>query len=272
MNSRLKTQDSSDIFVTFTGGLGAQIFSAAIYFHLKNQGRAVYADLSYFNQPAKTATVGNKGEISLWGYELDAYNLPSNEFSAKQIKKTFFKKNMPEIITDGARKVQLAIAALQQNEIKKIFPIPQNIVEECQQITAGNDYLCIHIRRGDYVNVASHLVNDMDFVNLAKPIASFVKHAVVISDSEVSNIVSNQLKALYPNCSIIVGGDLHVAHALIRRAKYLICSNSQFSLSAALLNEVGQQIFLPTQWFGDNESNIQIPINTLCRFQILNVA
>lgn len=260
-----------EVFVTFTGGLGAQIFSAAIYSHLKNQGRTVYADLSYFNQPAKVAIVGNKGEVSQWNWELDVYGLPLQKFTTKQIKKTFFKKNMPEVIADGARKVELAIEALRQSDIKRTFPIPPNIIEECHQITGENEYLCIHIRRGDYVNVASHLVDDLDFVNLAKSISGFVKHVVVISDSEVSNIVSEKLKALYPNCSIIVGGNLHVAHALIRRAKFLICSNSQFSLSAALLNEVGQQIFLPTQWFGDVDSNIQIPINALCRFQILNV-
>jgi Glycosyl transferase family 11 len=265
-------QDNSDVFVTFSGGLGAQIFSAAIYFSLQSKGRTIFADLSYFNQPAKTAIVGNKGEVSQWTYELSEYGLPLQAFATKPIKKAFFKRNMPEIIADGARKVELAIEAIRQREIKDRFPIPQNIIKECQQITGSNDYLCIHIRRGDYVNVASHLVDDLDFVNLAKSISSFVTHAVVISDSEVSNIVSDKLNALFPNWSIIVGGNLHVAHALIRGAKYLICSNSQFSLSAALLNENGQQIFLPTQWFGDVDTDIQIPINALCRFQILNVA
>jgi hypothetical protein len=39
-------QDNSDVFVTFSGGLGAQIFSAAIYFSLQSKGRTIFADLS----------------------------------------------------------------------------------------------------------------------------------------------------------------------------------------------------------------------------------
>ena len=267
-------QQNSETFVTFTGGLGAQIFSAAIYYYLKGKGRNIYADLDYFKQIGKTATAGNKGEASHWNYELGEYGLPLEGFSTKKLEKTFFKRNKPHVISDGTEKLELAIEALRQRKIKEFFPIKRSIVEECHKISAGNDYLCIHIRRGDYVNVTSHLVlvDDMDFVNLAKSISSFITTAIVISDSEVSDIVKEKLTVFFADCSFIVGGDLHVAHALIRQAKYLICSNSQFGLSGALLNEVVQQVFLPTKWFGDAVSkNLQIPINALCRFQILSI-
>lgn len=262
-------RQDSDVFITFTGGLGAQIFSAAIYYYLKGKGCAVYADLDYFKQPGKTATTGNKGEISHWNYELGEYGLPLESFSTKKFEKPFFKRNMPRVITDGAEKMELAIEALRQQDVKKAFPIKQSVDEECRNITAGNEYLCIHIRRGDYVNVATHLVEDMDFVNLAKSLSNFVPAVIVISDSEVSGVVKENLPGLFKQCTFVVGGNLHIAHALIRQAKYLVCSNSQFSLSAALLNEVGQQVFVPTKWFGDDESNIQMPINALCRFQVL---
>lgn len=264
-------RQDSGVIVTFTGGLGAQIFSAAIYYYLKGKGRAVYADLDYFKQPGKTATAGNKGEISHWNYELGEYGLPLESFSTKKFEKTFFKRNMPHVIPDGAEKMELAIEALRQQDVKKAFPIKQSIADECRNITAGNEYLCIHIRRGDYVNVASHLVDDMDFVNLAKSLSKFVPAVVVISDSEIPGLVKESLSGLFKYCSFVVGGNLHTAHALIRQANYLVCSNSQFSLSAALLNEVGQQVFVPTKWFGEVDSNIQMPINALCRFQILSI-
>lgn len=38
------------VVVTVTGGMGAQIISAAVYFSLRNEGRTVYADLSYFDK------------------------------------------------------------------------------------------------------------------------------------------------------------------------------------------------------------------------------
>lgn len=267
--SQIIKQDS-EVFITFTGGLGAQILSAAIYFNLKREGRKVFADLDYFKQPAKTATAGNKGEVSHWNYELGDYELPLEGFSTKKREKSFLKRNKAVVISDGVDKLSLAIGALRQPEIRKLFPIKHSVVEKCHQISGQKDYLCIHIRRGDYVNVASHLIDDMDFVNLAKSISKFVPAVIVISDSEVSGMIKESLPGLFAHCSFVIGGDPHAAHALIRQAKYLICSNSQFSLSAALLNQTGQQIFLPTKWFGDIDSNMQAPINALCRFQILN--
>lgn len=265
-------KQDSETLITFTGGLGAQILSAAIYFYFKEDGRNVYADLDYFKQPGKTATPGNKGEVSHWNYELGEYGLPLTGFSTKELeKKKFFKRSKTHAIEDGVEKLELAIEALRQQEIKKLFPIKRPIVDECLKIAAGNDYLCIHIRRGDYVNVASHLVDDMDFVNLAKSLSKFVSAVIVISDSEVSGMINESLHRLFAHCSFVIGGNPHIAHALIRQAKYLICSNSQFSLSAALLNQAGQQIFLPTQWFGEANSNLQLPINRLCRFQILGM-
>jgi len=265
-------KQDSEVLITFTGGLGAQLLSAAIYFYLDRDCRKVYADLDYFKQPGRIASSGNKGEISHWDYELGEYGLPLESFATKKFEKSFFKRDKPVIIEDGVDKISLGVEALRQPEVRKLFPIKQSVVEECQQIAGNNDYLCIHIRRGDYVNVASHLVDDIDFVNLAKSISRLVSAVIVISDSEVSAMTKESLSELFTHCSFIIGGNLHTAHALLRQAKYLICSNSQFSLSAALLNQVGQQIFLPTQWFGDVDSNLQAPINALCRFQILGTA
>lgn len=265
------THQHSEVTVTFTGGLGAQIFSAAIYFFLKNKGHTVYADMEYFNRPGKMATIGNKGEVTHWSYELGEYGLPLESFPAKKFKKKlFFKHNLPHVIPDGPEKAALAVEALRRPEIKKLFPIKTTVAEKCREISGGNDYLCIHIRRGDYINVSSHIVDDVDFINMAKPYASFVPSVIVISDSEVSDLIKENVTNLFLQCSFVVGGDLHTAHALIRQAKYLICSNSQFSLSAAILNEVVQQIFVPTQWFSDINTIMQKPINSLCRFQVLS--
>ncbi len=269
MSQNLKPD--SEILVTFTGGLGAQIMSAAIYVHLRQDGRKVYADLDYFKQPGKIATPGNKGEVSHWNYELGEYGLPLEGFATKRFKKSFFQRDKPFVVSDGVAKITMAINALREPEVRKLFPVRHSVTEECRQISGGNDYLCIHIRRGDYVNVASHLVDDMDFIKLAQTISNFVPAVVVISDSEVSDLISESLRRLFTHCSFVIGGNPHIAHALIRQAKYLICSNSQFSLSAALLNQVGQQIFLPTKWFGDADSSLQVPINALCRFQILGM-
>lgn len=263
-------KQDTEIVITFTGGLGAQILSAAIYFDLQAQGRKAFADMAYFERAARTATPGNKGEISHWDYELGIYDLPMSGFAVRQSGKSLFRRDRAVVIEDGVDKLRLSIAALRKPAVRVHFPVNPAILEECRRITADKDYLCIHVRRGDYVNVASHLVDDMDFVHMARSLSRFVPAVVVISDSEVSPAIRDGLRGLFAQCEFIVGGSLHVAHTLIRQAKYLVCSNSQFSLSAALLNEVGQQIFLPTKWYGEGEAGLQMPINEICRFQMLN--
>ena len=47
--ARQKSKKERPVAITFTGGMGAQIVSAAIYYHLEHEGRPVIADFSYFN-------------------------------------------------------------------------------------------------------------------------------------------------------------------------------------------------------------------------------
>jgi hypothetical protein len=59
--------------VTFTGGMGAQMISAAIYLSMKNDGLPVYADLSYFDKPESVAAAGKPGDCSHWSWQLDTF-------------------------------------------------------------------------------------------------------------------------------------------------------------------------------------------------------
>ena len=63
-------QKEKKVIVAFTGGMGAQIISAAIYFAMKDVGKEVYADLTYFDNPAKLATEGDIGQPSHWRFTI----------------------------------------------------------------------------------------------------------------------------------------------------------------------------------------------------------
>ena len=147
--------------------------------------------------------------------------------------------------------------------------MPKQIIYECDCIIRNSNYLCIHIRRGDYLNVASHLVEENEYIDLAKSFADLVHQVIIISDSEPSVQFKHNIKTHFNNnCSYVIGGNIHVAHALMRKSKYLICSNGQYSLSAALLNDVAAQVYIPTNWYGNTHSDIQTELNKLCCFQI----
>jgi hypothetical protein len=188
---RFSADGSKPAVVTFTGGMGAQMIRAAIYFSLKNAGLPVYADLSYFEKPESVAVAGRLGD-------------KSNE----------------------------------------------------------------EMQRGDYVNVASHLIADVEFIKLARKFSGLVGNLVVISDSPISQDFRSEVSSYFKDVSFLDNTDAFTAHRIMRNARILICSNSQFSLIAAALNPTAL-VLIPKQWFGENERHIEAPIHSRSAFQVM---
>lgn len=256
-------KDKPDV-VTFTGGMGAQIISAAIYYSLRTEGRTVYADLSYFERSEHLATVGKPGEISHWSWQLEPFGLTRDLFETAPD----LAKRDVEMIEDGPHKLELGFKALRQPEVQKYFAIAHD-VDDILPSDFSSGYLCIHVRRGDYVNVASHLVADREFIELAGKFAGLVKHIAVVSDSPINESLRHGVSASYAQAAFLDNIDAFTSHRIMRKARILICSNSQFSLIAALLNQQAL-VVLPKQWFGQKDRDIEAPIHQACGFQILN--
>jgi hypothetical protein len=254
---------SRPVVVTFSGGMGAQIISAAIYFKLKKEGREVYADMSYFEKSPHVAVEGSKGDISYWGWQLQAFDLLPESFdNLPNLHRSKYK-----VILDGEEKVSLGIKSLSMTSVQEHFEVKQPITD----IVPGDflpNYLCIHVRRGDYVNVASHMVSDEEFLDLANKVSGLVNSVVIVSDSMIPDSFRRRVCGIYKDALFLDKVDAVDAHRVMRNARVLICSNSQFSLVAAILNKRAFT-FLPTKWFGDKNHSITKPINDLCNFQVL---
>src|SRR5882724_11638779 len=127
---RLKSPSSGDpdgkYVVEFAGGMGAQILSAAIYFHAQSRGEDVRAELRYFDQPENLAADGNKGVGSHRGWALDAFGLPQSGFDADL---SFGKKEIKKRVPDGVEKFRLALEALDHAAVRKRFPIPGDVAD-----------------------------------------------------------------------------------------------------------------------------------------------
>jgi hypothetical protein len=249
--------------VTFTGGMGAQIISAAIYFSMRNEGRPVYADLSYFDQPERVAVAGNTGVCSHWSWQLEPFNLSPSSFETLPD----LDKRNADILQDGPQKLELGLKALAQPDVQKYLEIPIGVSDVLPGEMAEG-YLCIHVRRGDYVNVASHLISEDAFVSLSRKFSGLVKSVVVISDSPIGSDFRSAMTAYFKEVAFLDNTDAYTAHRIMRNARILICSNSQFSLIAAALNP-NALVLIPKQWFGDNERHIEAAIHSHCTFQIM---
>jgi len=241
----------SKVVVKMEGGLGAQILSAGIYFYLHNIiGCDVYLDSVYFTYHKEhKRPVNNVNGLTLWPYQLDEFNLPLDGF-----KKYFDDEPLSNYIVIGDENSDngnLLIQAFKNKLVRSKLSNYKNPVQLEESIFSGN-YACLHIRQGDYLAVSSHLIEDDKIIKIARSIAGATDKMLVISDDEIPVNISKVLRENFSNLNYLIGGDPISAHFIMRNAKYLVCANSQFSLSAALLNEVYSQIFLPNKWFGDH--------------------
>jgi len=249
--------------VVFAGGMGTQIISAAVYFSLKKSGRPVFADVSYFEIPERLAVAGNAGQLTHWGWQLDPFGLTREAFETRQ----GLTKRNAEMLFDGPRKVGLSLEAMSRPDVQSLFKIPDGINDILPEEFHGR-FLCMHVRRGDYVNVASHLIADGEFVRLARKFSGLTHHLVVLSDSPIEADFRGALSPFFNTVLFLDKIDAFAAHRIMRSASILICSNSTFSLTAAILNP-GSLAIVPKQWYGGGDRQVEEAIHARCSFQIM---
>lgn len=252
------------LVVSFSGGMGAQIISAGIYFSKRQAGEPVYADLSYFDTPESVARVGKPGDCSHWAWQLTPFGLQLEAFEVAP-QAMLAEANL---LHDGPRKMELGLEALARPQVQQHFALPDGSGDTLPAAFLDG-YLCIHVRRGDYVNVASHLMPDEVFVRIAAKFAGLTPHVAVLSDSPISSALRTSLSTYYQGAVFLDNTDAFTAHRIMRGARILVCSNSQFSLIAAMLNSRAL-VVMPKQWFDGNDRAIEAPLNARCTFQILS--
>lgn len=245
--------------VPIEGGLGAQLLSYALYKHLIQQGKLVKLDLSYFSQQEKVASEGEG--ISIWPFLLDNYNLEINHLpiaSLSEIKilKLLTKKRISKrYLFDGSdHRFKLNFEAFSKLPKLNELALLSDHDAEINLLTNGvEEFSIIHIRRGDYLNVATHLVSINDINAAIKKHPNFLSHkTLILSDGKIN---LNELKFVRPVDAVIINEENPIIlHELMKRSASLIISNSQFSYSAALLS-CKKKVLMPKRFFGDNALN-----------------
>jgi len=77
-------------------------------------------------------------------------------------------------------------------------------------------YLCVHLRRGDYLNVASYVVSDRDFLEVVKPFSYIYNKIVIVSDSLVTDDFVAELSSLFETVLNLDRIDLLTAHVVMK--------------------------------------------------------
>lgn len=247
------------VLVNFVGGLGSQILCAAAYFYLEKLGLKVSANFDYYLIGPRTASeTGSIGQrLSHFPYELDFYGLSKEVFSRADIHQEGVK-----VLEDGTQKWVLGTKGLSESDIKAKFSVPGALVTSLTtQLHGGpadtsrkssHSKLCVlHIRRGDYVNIGSKLVEWHDLYKLLGTLSSTIDKLYILSDAAVD---SSNLDYLRRFCKEVIAldvdGNAMTAHLVMRMADLLVCSNSSFSYTAAKLSLAENQLaIIPNKWF-----------------------
>ncbi len=246
--------------VYFEGGLGSQMLAYIEYNERnKSSNKPIFANLDYFKNIENDFT--DETGLSRWTWKLDQYGIYQNEFKEitkiqKLINKYFKVRqhNNTEIFYNFREK--------NSENYQKIFAINNEVVEKylLEKFRADKgDFGVIHIRRGDYLNVALKVVSVEEMIKLINKIKKLLPKNVLISSD---SFLSSSEKDLFSNTfaeSNLVYIDPHedpvLVHNLMRSSTILVASNSTFSFTAGLLAKSGCMVFFPTNYYGQNRAS-----------------
>jgi hypothetical protein len=265
------------------GGLGSQILSIMDFWDLQQEIGIENAkcNLAYFRYPGPPGGSENNG-LSIWGWKMDSYGLSREAFLRHE---NISKKNIliPRALISNSNNRHGAGKWARQRvlHIEK-FPIHhiqlRDFFASLPNFDVSKPYGALHIRRGDYLHVASHLVSDETYLDLMAKISYFMPaNLLVFSDSKLTadfktkldNNLENRIKPLYVDDPQV---SEYVVHDAMRMADFLITANSTFSFSAALLGKEGQLRLSPLKFQGGdrNADNSNLYFQSAGNFFIWN--
>ena len=235
-----------NVEVFFTGGLGNQIMSLMALEYLKKIGLNTSVNFDYF-EDLRLRKILNSRNLSTYDWELEDYlgiKKDSLKFNRRPNSKI---KNFK--LKDGIIKLFLALEGSKDKSILSSIEFccnDQNILLDSNLL---EPYICVHIRKGDYLNVASFILPIQTSFSLVKRFLNICKTVVILSDDQISANNVNYLYSIgFERVKVISSGSPIKAHTIMRNSKILITSNSQFSYSAALVSD--SISFIPKKWYG----------------------
>lgn len=257
--------------VPFYGGLGAQIFGAVVVEHLRGEeGRLnVLGDTSYFLQTPKAAKRGES--INIYAWELDYYGIPITRYNDLNPRDVPWLERKLGIharrrLEDGSLERLRILREALKKDWSAAFPIHASHERESRKLLEEGNLptAVVHLRRGDYLNVATHLVSDSDVFPLLKKLSRVgIRRVLFASDEPVPLDFFMERVPGVSAWEEIPSEDKFLTHAVMRNADCLVISNSQFSLSAAMMNGQGM-VFMPRVWFGGGHAELYSEIHQYC--------
>lgn len=234
------------------GGLGTQFLGIMSHRIRQEWDPATQCDVSYFfpviDKPIETAGATRRP------WELHRYGIPLDSPDFIHSRWHGVPRNLKLEHAVNMR----VVPVMAQRDWSDLFPVaPEtDVLLESLGLQRSDDYAAVHVRRGDYLRVASRVVELSESLELCVRVQrALPKHVVFLSDDAFTKEEQNEIAHALPEktCLFVSGGDQHASHGLLRNADVLVTSNSTFSFTAALLAEHHDSLKIAPQNFFGND-------------------
>ena len=238
------------------GGLGSQILGVITFYNQqdKHGEKNAKCNLSYFD---------HRDRADLWKWNLDNYGISLQELKRFEVRSKFdFLKAKKDFLTD----LEISQDYWRNSRAKSLNRFPfdeiqlQNFLQKVSKKSHLEDFGAIHIRRGDYLQVASKVIGLDEYIQFLGNIrTSLPSLSFLITDSFLTPREKRELATAVgiDREVVFLDGPEHdpfILHCLMRRAHLLVTSNSTFSFSAGLLGKEGQVVFSPLEFHAGKSS------------------
>lgn len=261
--------------VRIEGGLGSQLIGLLTYEARKKEDSKTRADTSYFRNDE--VSIPDTG-VSIWNWKLDKYGYDLNYFSSQS---KFYDKYLSLINSKSENKNRRDSKIFTQIPWKtyaKQFPISDRLEDylEKYNLSTRDAFAVIHVRRGDYLRVASRIVSLEESINaFNKLAASFQGPLFITCDDKLSAKDLQYCKENLASLNLLIVDpitDPHIVHGLMRTASMLVTSNSTFSWTAAMLSVSKSPLLIsPTTFVGEIENSTNNFFRSTSPWMVLDV-
>ncbi len=246
--------------VYFEGGLGSQMLAYIEYNERnKSSSKPVFANLDYFRTIENNFT--DETGLSRWTWKLDQYGIYRHELKELTKIKKLINKSF-KVRQQSHTEIFYNFREKKSESYQKIFAINNKDVEKylLEKFRSDKcDFAVIHIRRGDYLNVASKVISTEELIKFINKIKKLLPENVLISSDSFLPSLEKDLFSNTLSEFNLVYVDPHedpvLVHHLMRSSTILVASNSTFSFTAGLLAKSGCMVFFPTNYFGQNRAS-----------------
>ena len=240
--------------VFLEGGLGSQLLGMMTYLTRRQNDRRWKCDVSYFFPEVREPTFVGAGVRRPWELDRYGYELHSPAFTTS--RRSYFRRDYESEARDETE----TLAKISTRNWSTAFAIPPEARMRLNQLPLGGSarFAAMHVRRGDYLAVASRVVSIQESLGMARRLRALLPDTVVLlsddpfTDSDREQ-VAEDLSGL--NCIFLEERDPHISHGIMRLSQVLVTSNSTFSWTASVMMEQDDAIALaPLKFFGEHQS------------------